>query len=244
MSKYTTGEIAKLCGVSVRTVQYYDSRNILVPGELSEGGRRLYSEDDLKRLQTICFLREAGFSISSISALLREENAGNIVSVILEQQEKALQAELEERQKQLDTVKSIKQGVKECKNYSADSIHDIARTMKTKSKLKKLRTVMTATGFPVLALQITSIVLWIVLGVWWPFAVWCGVQLTFGSILTVYYFGHVAYICPECHEVFRPKFREAFFAYHTLRMRRLTCPKCDHKGLCVETYGTEEKTNG
>ena len=38
MSKYTTGEIAKLCGVSVRTVQYYDSRNILVPSELSEGG--------------------------------------------------------------------------------------------------------------------------------------------------------------------------------------------------------------
>ena len=47
MSKYTTGEIAKLCGVSVRTVQYYDSRNILVPSELSEGGRRLYSEEDL-----------------------------------------------------------------------------------------------------------------------------------------------------------------------------------------------------
>ena len=40
MSKYTTGEIAKLCGVSVRTVQYYDSRNILVPSELSEGGHK------------------------------------------------------------------------------------------------------------------------------------------------------------------------------------------------------------
>ncbi len=47
MSRYTTGEIAKLCGVSVRTVQYYDSRNILSPSELSEGGRRLYSEADL-----------------------------------------------------------------------------------------------------------------------------------------------------------------------------------------------------
>ena len=45
MSKYTTGEIAKLCGVSVRTVQYYDTRGILAPSELTEGGRRLYSED-------------------------------------------------------------------------------------------------------------------------------------------------------------------------------------------------------
>ena len=51
MSKYTTGEIAKLCNISVRTVQYYDSRKLVVPKELSEGGRRLYSEDDLKTLK-------------------------------------------------------------------------------------------------------------------------------------------------------------------------------------------------
>lgn len=47
MSKYTTGELAKLCNVTVRTVQYYDKRGILIPTELSEGGRRLYTESDL-----------------------------------------------------------------------------------------------------------------------------------------------------------------------------------------------------
>ena len=73
MSKYTTGEIAKLCGVTVRTVQYYDSRNILTPSALSEGGRRLYSEDDLRLMKIICFLRETGLPINSISALLAEE---------------------------------------------------------------------------------------------------------------------------------------------------------------------------
>ncbi|MBQ3318354.1 MAG: MerR family transcriptional regulator, partial [Spirochaetales bacterium] len=57
VSKYTTGELAKLCNITVRTVQYYDSRGILVPSELSEGGRRLYSEDDLNRMKVICFLR-------------------------------------------------------------------------------------------------------------------------------------------------------------------------------------------
>ena len=51
MSKFTTGELAKLCGVTVRTVQYYDTRGILIPSELSEGGRRLYSEYDLKRMK-------------------------------------------------------------------------------------------------------------------------------------------------------------------------------------------------
>ena len=74
MSKYTTGELAKLCGVTVRTVQYYDSRNILIPSELSEGGRRLYAEADLRRMKIICFLRDLGLSINTIGDLLSEEH--------------------------------------------------------------------------------------------------------------------------------------------------------------------------
>ena len=72
MSKYSTGEIAKLCSVTVRTVQYYDTRGILIPSELSEGGRRLYSEDDLKRMKIICFLRELDLPIGVIAQILKE----------------------------------------------------------------------------------------------------------------------------------------------------------------------------
>ena len=78
MSKFTTGEIAKLCGVTVRTVQYYDTRGILVPSELTEGGRRLYSEDDVKRMKIICFLRDLGLSIDSIGQLLSEKDPGSV----------------------------------------------------------------------------------------------------------------------------------------------------------------------
>lgn len=97
--KYTTGEIAKLCDVTVRTVQYYDTRNILVPSELSEGGRRLYSDDDLRRMRIICFLREAGIPISSIESLLHDEHPEKVIWVLVEQQEKILREELSERQK-------------------------------------------------------------------------------------------------------------------------------------------------
>ena len=99
MSMYTTGEIAKLCGVSVRTVQYYDSRNILVPSQLSDGGRHLYSEDDLKRMRIICFLREAGLPINSIGELFSEEHPENIISILLDQQEQTLCEELSECRK-------------------------------------------------------------------------------------------------------------------------------------------------
>ena len=104
MSQYTTGEIAKLCGVTVRTVQYYDSREILVPSELTEGGRRLYSEEDVKRLKVICVLRELGLSINVIGQLLKEEDPASVIDVLLSQQAQALTEEIAEKQSQLDRL--------------------------------------------------------------------------------------------------------------------------------------------
>ena len=240
MSKYTTGEIAKLCGVSVRTVQYYDSRNILVPSELSEGGRRLYSEDDLKRMRIVCFLREAGIPINSIGSLLAEEHPEKVISILLDQQEQTLLEELEQQRKKLGIVETIKRELKELPNFSVESIGDIAYTMKNKDKLRKMRLGMVLTGIPVTALQWIAIVLWVTNGLWWLFAAWLCVAAVWGVFVSKYYFDHTAYICPECHEVFKPKLKEIFFAYHTPKMRRLTCPKCGYKGLCIEVYAEKE----
>ena len=241
MSKYTTGEIAKLCGVSVRTVQYYDDRGILVPSELSEGGRRLYTEDDLKRMHIICFLRDAGLPINSISALFSEKNPENIISILLEQQEQVLREELSERQAKLDMTLGIKRELRELDTFSVESIGDIAHIMKQKNKLSKMRLTMVLTGIPVTALQWTSIILWITHGLWWLFVLWVCVAIPWGVWVSTYYFKHVEYICPACHEVFKPKFKESFWAYHTPRMRRLTCPRCGHRGLCIETYAEKNK---
>ena len=240
MSKYTTGEVAKLTGVSVRTVQYYDDRGILVPTALSEGGRRLYSEDDLKRMRIICFLREAGLPINSISALLAEKNPGSIISILLDEQERTLLEELSERKRKLELIDGIRREMREIESFSVESIGDIAHVVKQKNKLKKMRWTMILTGIPVTALQWTSIVLWITNGLWWLFVIWAAVATVWGVVISKYYFDHAAYICPECHEVFKPKFRESFWAYHTPRMRRLRCPKCGYRGLCVEVYAEEE----
>lgn len=240
MSKYTTGEVAKLTGVSVRTVQYYDDRGILVPTALSEGGRRLYSEDDLKRMRIICFLREAGLPINSISALLAEKNPGSIISILLDDQERTLLEELSERKRKLELIDGIRREMREIESFSVESIGDIAHVVKQKNKLKKMRWTMILTGIPVTALQWTSIVLWITNGLWWLFVIWAAVATVWGVVISKYYFDHAAYICPECHEVFKPKFWESFWAYHTPRMRRLRCPKCGYRGLCVEVYAEEE----
>ena len=240
MSKYTTGEIAKLCGVTVRTVQYYDSRGILIPAELSEGGRRLYSEDDLKRMRIICFLRDLGLPIDSISQLLSEEDPGSVISLLLEQQEKDMKMEINECEEKLHKLEELKSELKNVKEFSVESIGDIAYTMSNKKKLKRIHMNLLMVGLPITILQWGSIILWITKGFWWLFAIWVVVAIPYGIWGSQYYFKNVAYICPQCHTIFKPTFREAFFANHTPATRKLTCTSCGHHGFCVEVAREEE----
>ena len=237
MSQYTTGELAKLCGVTVRTVQFYDQRGILIPSALTEGGRRLYSAEDLKRMKIICFLRDTGLSLDTISQLLKEEDPGSVIAVLLEQQELILQAEISERRKKLERLADLKSGLKAVPSFSIESIGDIAAVMENKKKMKAMHRNMILAGLPLSILQIASVLLWILKGIWWPFILWVIAAITYGVLWSRYYYRHTAYICPQCHEVFRPAFREAFFANHTPSTRKLTCVKCGHHGFCVETWG-------
>ena len=132
MSKYTTGELAKLCGVTVRTVQYYDTRGILIPSELSEGGRRLYSEDDLKRMKIICFLREMDLSLDAISQILQEEHPEKVISLLVEQQETVLLDEISEKQEKLEKLRELKNGLKNQADFSLETLGDITIIMEGK----------------------------------------------------------------------------------------------------------------
>lgn len=66
----TISQIAKLSGISVRTLQYYDEIGLLKPSSLSESGYRLYDEEALGKLQQILTLKELDFSLKEIQHLL------------------------------------------------------------------------------------------------------------------------------------------------------------------------------
>lgn len=241
MSKYTTGEVSKLCDVTVRTVQYYDTRGILIPSELTEGGRRLYSDDDLRRMKIICFLRELGLPIDSISQLLSEEEPGSVISLLIDQQENMLREELNEGQKKLNKLTELKHELKDIDNFSVESIGDIAFIMENKKKLKRVHGNLLISGIPMALLQWGSILLWIITGIWWLFIVYICVVVPYAIGVSRYYLNHVAYICPKCHKVFKPSTKEALWAKHTPSTRKLTCTSCGHHGFCVETYGGDIK---
>lgn len=240
MSKYTTGELAKLCGVTVRTVQYYDTRGILVPSELTEGGRRLYSDEDLRQMKIICFLRELGLPLDSISQLLSEEDPGSVIALLLEQQETLLKEEIEDRSGKLARLEELRKELKSVKAFSVDSIGDAAYVMTSRKRLKKIRLTMLFTGIPVTAIQWVAIILLIVRKIWWLLIIWAVIAIPWGIIISRYYFKNVAYLCPQCHTVFKPSIKEAFWANHTPNTRKLTCTSCGHHGFCVEVAAEEK----
>lgn len=105
--RYSTGELAQLAQVTVRTVQYYDKRGILLPSELTEGGLRIYTESDLERLRLICFLRDMDFSIEQIKRVLAEENAMAVLELLLTDHIQQLEHDLSFKKDQLDTAVNL-----------------------------------------------------------------------------------------------------------------------------------------
>ena len=241
MSNYTTGEIAKLAGVTVRTVQYYDSRGILMPSDFSEGGRRLYTEADLKKLKVICFLRELGIPINSISEILTSENAEKVIGLLLEQQLLVLQEEIAEREKQRDTIIGMQKELKGLQNFSLENLNDIAYQMKNKKELNKVHRNLLIVGVFMDVIEVGTFILGITKGIWLPFILGMIIVAVLAVWISKYYFENVAYICPECHEVFKPSIKQAFWAKHTPKTRKLTCAKCGYHGFCVETYKDEKE---
>lgn len=68
----TVGDVARLAGVTVRTLHHYDEIGLVEASGRSDAGYRLYGDDDLERLQTVLFYRELGFPLDDIRTLLAD----------------------------------------------------------------------------------------------------------------------------------------------------------------------------
>ena len=70
----TVNEVSKLTGVSIRTLQYYDTIGLLKPIEYTESGYRLYDDTALERLQQILLFKELEFSLKEIKEIVDAPN--------------------------------------------------------------------------------------------------------------------------------------------------------------------------
>jgi DNA-binding transcriptional MerR regulator len=72
---YAVSQVAKLAGVTVRTLHHYDEIGLLSPGERTAAGYRRYTEADLERLQQILYYCELGFALDEIATILDDPDA-------------------------------------------------------------------------------------------------------------------------------------------------------------------------
>ena len=70
MNMMTVNEVSKLTGVSIRTLQYYDTIGLLKPTEYTEAGYRLYDDIALERLQQILLFKELEFPLKEIKEII------------------------------------------------------------------------------------------------------------------------------------------------------------------------------
>jgi|SRR5688572_1906722 DNA-binding transcriptional MerR regulator len=64
------GEVAERCGLSLRTVRYYEEEGLIAPDGRSEGGFRLYTDVQVERLLVIKRMKPLGFSVAEMRELL------------------------------------------------------------------------------------------------------------------------------------------------------------------------------
>ncbi|MEV0617489.1 MerR family transcriptional regulator [Nonomuraea sp. NPDC050404] len=67
---FSVGQVARLAGITVRTLHHYDEISLLTPTERTGSGYRRYTDDDLTRLQQILLYRELGFPLDEIAVIL------------------------------------------------------------------------------------------------------------------------------------------------------------------------------
>jgi DNA-binding transcriptional MerR regulator len=72
--EYTIQKLAKLAGVSTRTLRYYDELGLLSPARISSNGYRIYGQKEINCLQQILFYREIGVSLEEIRNILESKD--------------------------------------------------------------------------------------------------------------------------------------------------------------------------
>jgi DNA-binding transcriptional MerR regulator len=75
---YTVNKLAKLSGVSIRTLHFYDEIGLLKPAYYGENNYRYYEEEQLLLLQQVLFYRELGFQLNDIQKILSSERFNKI----------------------------------------------------------------------------------------------------------------------------------------------------------------------
>lgn len=122
---YSTGEFAKIAGVTLRTIRYYDKIGLLKPTLVLNNGYRRYCNKDLITLQKIIALKQLGFSLEEIYPLIQEDDKESF--------KKSIQLQISLIDQKIQKLNTLKESLKATekllnnKNISWDKISELIR---------------------------------------------------------------------------------------------------------------------
>lgn len=232
----TTGELAKLCEVSVRTVQFYDKKGLLKPSLISEGGRRMFSEEEIIKLKCISLYKELGFSLEEIKKVFDSNSNIDLFKRLLKEQEDKISSELLNLKERQQKLKTILQEIDESNTIKVRSIEELNYLVEKKIKYKKIG-VMTNIFLVIYVLVlIGGFSISVSLG---NSAVWIFIVIAVLLLMgLVYYHQQVnAYVCPYCSKKFNISFMKDLFSLNGgSKGKYIKCPNCHKRGWFKETF--------
>jgi DNA-binding transcriptional MerR regulator len=102
------GELAEQTGITIRTLHHYHEKGLLIPSGTTEAGHRIYSKDDIIRLQQIMSLKQFDFSLDKIKSILEKKNFDPLEIIRTQLRVVEEQIKLQEKLKfQLETILTV-----------------------------------------------------------------------------------------------------------------------------------------
>nr|WP_019419847.1 MerR family transcriptional regulator [Paenibacillus sp. OSY-SE] len=120
---YSIGEVAKMIGSTIKTVRYYDEIGLVKPTSYTEGGHRLYTTEDIWRLELTTTLRYLDFGIDEISLIISGE-----IPI-----DKALDWQIESLETQVSALTNTISILRQAKKHQGDSLRHIYDLVNTRT---------------------------------------------------------------------------------------------------------------
>lgn len=229
--EYSIGEAAKKLQISTRTLRYYDEKDLVRPAYIKENGYRFYSEEQIRHIELIIFLKELGFSLKQIKMLIQDEHGSQSLELLLKEQYQENQRKIDEiskKQAKIEHLQKIKLSPAALTNNSG-----ITNIMRKENRLSALRRKMLFWCILLILGELIGISLLYAFKLQMSVAV-IGIATIGAGALSKYYYDNVEYVCPNCGDIFIPSFLTFNLAPHTPKFRKLTCPKCGKRSYCLE----------
>ena len=162
MSQYSIGEVAQQFNITVRTLQYYHKKGLLLPASTTDGQRRMYNEQSLKRLKLILLLKELELSLDDIKKLLNDDQQLKSLKLILQLKKENLEQDMHDAKRTVDTINQLQRMIAQHSTSPIEEFTDIHLMMTKSKQLKSFYRRLWLSAGVIGVIQYTSIVISII----------------------------------------------------------------------------------